>query len=339
MIVIARNYGQLGNRLVLASNLIAAAREYNVSLLNPSFVQYAKYFIATEADAWCRYPSSQQTVDESADSGVDDLLSPTVETRSCPSMFQREAIYRSVYLTARTLSHLRLTRYPFHVVRIAGEQRYDLQSNAFVQKVRGRRPVLVSGWNFDAGDLFAKHASAIRDHFRILPEHQIRVDASIAEARGDASFVIGVHIRQGDYKTFRGGRYYYTIDQYVAAMRRVRERFSDRRVAFWVCGNGPLNRRDFGNLNVHFGTGHLVEDLYGLAATDFLIGPPSTFTKWASFYGSVPLRWMETADETFESVDVSTTTVASVRSDTLARATSQAASMRESPPVAGMAVA
>lgn len=306
MIVIARNYGQLGNRLVLAANLIAAAREYGVSLMNPSFVQYAKFFIATENDIWCRYPAARFRGAEPPISAVDDadeLLTQRWMPTRCPSQVRREVLYRSVYLTARTLSHLRMTGFPFHVLRIVGEQRCDLTSETFRRKACGRRPVLVSGWNFDAGELLDKHAPAIREHFRILPEHQIHVDGSIGAARGDADVVVGVHIRQGDYKTFRGGRYYYSIDQYVAAMRRVRERLAGRRVAFWICGNGPLDRRDFGSLNVHFGTGHLIEDLYGLAATDSLIGPPSTFTKWASFYGDVPLHWMETADESFDSID------------------------------------
>lgn len=306
MIVIARNYGQLGNRLVLAANLIAAAREYGVSLLNPSFVQYAKFFVSTENDIWCRYPAAKLNNAEPPISAVDDadeLLTQRLMPTRSPSPVRREVLYRSVYLTARTLSHLRMTGFPCHVIRIAGEQRCDLTSCEFQRKACARRPVLVSGWNFDAGELLDKHAPAIRDHFRILPEHQIRVDGSIAAARGDADVVVGVHIRQGDYKTFRGGRYYYSIDQYVSAMRRVRERLAGRRVAFWICGNGPLDRRDFGNLNVFFGTGHLIEDLYGLAATDRLIGPPSTFTKWASFYGGAPLHWMETADESFDSMD------------------------------------
>ena len=36
-------------------------------------------------------------------------------------------------------------------------------------------------------------------------------------------------------------------------------------------------------------SGVAVEDLYALAGCDLLIGPPSTFTQWASFYGKVPL--------------------------------------------------
>jgi len=30
--------------------------------------------------------------------------------------------------------------------------------------------------------------------------------------------------------------------------------------------------------------------MYGFARCDYLIGPPSTFTMWASFYGQVPLN-------------------------------------------------
>jgi len=37
----------------------------------------------------------------------------------------------------------------------------------------------------------------------------------------------------------------------------------------------------------------MVEDLYALAECDYIIGPPSTYTLWASFYGDTPLWFME----------------------------------------------
>ena len=36
------------------------------------------------------------------------------------------------------------------------------------------------------------------------------------------------------------------------------------------------------------GPGTEIGDLYSLAACDYIIGPPSTYTQWASFYGQVP---------------------------------------------------
>ena len=56
----------------------------------------------------------------------------------------------------------------------------------------------------------------------------------------------------------------------------------------------------FGDLQVHFGPGHIVEDMYAMAEADLLIGPPSTYTGWASFYGKVPLVVMESADDSVE---------------------------------------
>ncbi|HAX17707.1 MAG TPA: hypothetical protein DCY00_03825 [Actinobacteria bacterium] len=41
---------------------------------------------------------------------------------------------------------------------------------------------------------------------------------------------------------------------------------------------------------------HFIEDLYSLALCDYIFGPPSTFSMWASFYGEVPLRFITNPD-------------------------------------------
>ena len=64
-------------------------------------------------------------------------------------------------------------------------------------------------------------------------------------------------------------------------------------MAFLICSDEPQHGGDFARMNVHFGTGHAIEDLYALARCDYLIGPPSTFSAWASFYGKVPLYFIE----------------------------------------------
>lgn len=38
------------------------------------------------------------------------------------------------------------------------------------------------------------------------------------------------------------------------------------------------------------GLGHFIEDMYTLAECDYIFGPPSTYTMWASFYGKRPLQ-------------------------------------------------
>ena len=40
-----------------------------------------------------------------------------------------------------------------------------------------------------------------------------------------------------------------------------------------------------------------IEDLYALSLCDYILGPPSTFSMWASFYGKKPLRIVSYKDE------------------------------------------
>ena len=131
----------------------------------------------------------------------------------------------------------------------------------------------------------------------IAAEHRRHVDALIHDVRRQANLVVGIHIRQGDYREWNGGKYFYSIAEYATMMRRVQSDLAGRDVTFVVCGNTKLDRADFTGLNVRFGTGHLIEDMYALAETDLLIGPPSTFSGWASLWGNVPLQVLYTSDQ------------------------------------------
>lgn len=44
----------------------------------------------------------------------------------------------------------------------------------------------------------------------------------------------------------------------------------------------------------------IVEDLYALSRCNYIMGPPSTFTMWASFIGDVPLRIVKYSNENIE---------------------------------------
>jgi hypothetical protein len=43
-----------------------------------------------------------------------------------------------------------------------------------------------------------------------------------------------------------------------------------------------------------------VGDLYALARCDYIMGPPSTYTQWASFYGNQPLYHLRSGDDRVE---------------------------------------
>ncbi|GAA5509736.1 hypothetical protein [Novipirellula caenicola] len=284
MIVIARRYGQLGNRLWLYAHMIAAAAEYGVTVANPSFAEYADLFPSTRYDLWCRYPMVAKP-----DSGS-----------SVPSRQTRDRLSLGVYLAAKTLYTLRLRNYPAHVLRLKGEQSCDLGSDAFRELATGGRPVMTLGWQFRSEPLLIKHAPAVRRHFTLGPEHGEPVGECLYQARQSSDVVIGIHIRQGDYATFLGGRYYYEVGDYVATMREVQAQLAPRRVRFLVCTNVSYEPSDFAGLDVQLGPGVPLQDMYAMAQTDMIIGPPSTFTMWASFYGGAPLAMMKRCDDKIE---------------------------------------
>ena len=79
-------------------------------------------------------------------------------------------------------------------------------------------------------------------------------------------------------------------------MRLAAPLFPGKKVGFIVCSNVAQSIMDPLLPVVYPGPGQPVEDLYALAACDYIIGPPSTFSRWASFYGKTPLWEMRDAD-------------------------------------------
>ena len=283
MIIIAQSYGQLGNRLFVHAHLMAAAIEYNVPLANPCFAEYASLFPATASDLWCRFP----------------VVEPKAEANP-PSARQRKWLASLLNIYSRYMPKLGLASFPYKVFRLKGKQACDLQSESFIQSVRSGRSVMCAGWLFRSEPLFEKHSDAIREYFQIFPKNQFNVDRLHQAIRTDAEVVIGVHIRHGDYATFMQGKYFYSVEQYASVMRSIESLYPGKAVAFLVCSNAKCSQEDFAGLNVHFGTGHIIEDMYALADCDLIVGPPSTYTGWASFYGETPIVVLESADQSID---------------------------------------
>jgi hypothetical protein len=87
-------------------------------------------------------------------------------------------------------------------------------------------------------------------------------------------------------------------------MQQAVELFLNKKVAFLICSNSIPDKSLFRNFNCVMGTNQPVEDMYSFAQCDFLIGPPSTFTGWASFYGQVPVVTISKSDANFTLADV-----------------------------------
>ncbi len=143
---------------------------------------------------------------------------------------------------------------------------------------------IVSGWlQFRCAALVQKHRAAITDFLR--PRLEETQKTRLRGLLSSDKVNIGVHIRRGDYRTWSRGKYFYTDATYAAVMKQLA---AERDCRFLLFSDGPLEARHFEGFDAVVVGGSAVEDQWLMSQCDYLIGPPSTFSGWASYCGKVP---------------------------------------------------
>lgn len=138
---------------------------------------------------------------------------------------------------------------------------------------------IVHGWtelrDFEA---LKKHGDEIRRYFK----SKLGVEAESRSLQRDV--VVGIHKRRGDYRSWRGGIYYYDDSVYSRIMNEIRDCLTGKDVHFEVFSDENAKRS-------------AEEDQHLMSQCDYIIGPPSTFSTWASFMGKVPLLHIMDKDQ------------------------------------------
>ena len=145
--------------------------------------------------------------------------------------------------------------------------------------------------------------------FRPKDEIMDKAETLIAEMRKNSDLVVGVHIRRGDYATWNDGRFFYELEDYRQFMLRIQELYKSRRVCFFISSNEDFSLGLFQGCNCRrFGKepSGAILDLYTLSVCDRIIGPFSSYSRWASFIGEVPLCFLETKEQHFSEESFST---------------------------------
>lgn len=279
-VLVARPEGQLGNRIFQAAAFQAAAWEMGFAVLNPALGPYAEFFPALAEDFFCR-----------------------------PGQGLPMARWRLLF--CRTLDVL--TSRPLHPLWSAGrcavldiaashdgsEEDYDLCGEEFQRLLSCHLLVVAKGWKFRA---HAALKSRREDVVRLFTPHsgiRAEVERHIAQARSGCDILVGLHVRRGDYANWLGGKFFYGLDAYAAWLKAAGTFWPEKKVSFLVCSNENVDDLlGLPGISASAGPGAPITDLYALAACDFLIGPPSTFTLWASYYGGAPLHMLMEKDQT-----------------------------------------
>ncbi|WP_291725477.1 alpha-1,2-fucosyltransferase [Bernardetia sp.] len=280
MVIIDSKSGQLANRIFSFAFFIANAIEHNHTLYNPTFDEYEKYFPRVLENRFLNYSIKTRL---SENEMIDKFLKQNLERLRyrLPKIDKKKRWIETLNISDCDKN----------------EKKYDLNSQEFLEKTN--KILFVQGWNFRDYENFDKHADKLRTIFKPKQEHLDNIAELMQKNRQDVDTLIGVHIRRGDYKDFFGGKYFFEWTEYadflVQIVEEVKKENPNQKVRFMLCSNDKIQTTSFEerNLDICFSTNHFLEDMYALAACDYILGVPSSYSMWASFYGKTPLRILD----------------------------------------------
>ena len=139
--------------------------------------------------------------------------------------------------------------------------------------------VILRGWGYSDNQLLDQYRAQILRQMHITQPKTYSDSTKLNKVP-----TLGVHVRRTDYKHFQGGRFYYSYSIYLHWIEHVRSLIGQVQIIFfsddptyvskYLGGQGRLNN------------GSAKEDLALLSQCDFILGPPSTFSMWATFIGN-----------------------------------------------------
>ena len=280
MIIIGQKYGQLGNRIFLFSHFIGNAIEHGYIVFDPAFDEYSQYFSGTSNDPLIWFPRML------GNEGGDGTFHPRSFKRMITLIFY-EMIKRSTWL----MTKIGWNESKFHrIIDISNVQFrsdddiFELNEEKFVKDAR-RKIVIIKGWLFRDFGSFNAHAEELRMFFQPVRAIRDRVDTELREWKKDIDILIGVHMRQGDYRSYCNGKYFFDQKEYAGIMEKTKELFKGKNVRFLVCSDENVNLENCPFDHV-VGPGKMVDDLYALSKCDYIIGTYSTYSMWATFLGN-----------------------------------------------------
>lgn len=261
MLIVCSKEGQLCNRLFHFSHLASFAIEQNEILWYPFIKEYSNFF-----------PNIQKL----------SINNSKIYIYSNPIILFILRIIKSI-----------LKRIPSKIF-LCNDTNIEIDLSNY--SVNEHRLLLISGWLFRDKKSLIKNKDFIKHLFAFDNEIIINGNQIINNLKADNKIIIGLHIRRGDYAYFENGKYFYNAEIYSGMIQQVRDiDLNNQKFHFVIITNDKeiflnkaLNAHDVTHIN-----GNEALDLYCLSKCDYIIGPPSTFSAWASFYGSVPIQFIE----------------------------------------------
>lgn len=245
MIVLFKGVGNHSNRLFQNIHFEAFCIENGIQYANPSFSDMSEYYVSP------------------------------VESR-------RENMAK--FLNSRIARYLIKLGFCKNVISFNNEN----VNNIAILKESSTKDYYVDGWGFRVHGLVAKYQDIFIEKYTLKEKYYVNNSLlnKISRNNRESTTIIGVHIRRGDYRTWRDGKYFFKDEVYKVYMLNLEAEIYkkyDKECVFIIFSNELTSFED--NANIHVSRNDWYIDHFLMSKCDFLIGPPSTFTLWASYIG------------------------------------------------------
>lgn len=158
---------------------------------------------------------------------------------------------------------------------------------------------VVDGWG--KRNLISPSDILILKEFFVIKKNVLEdVDTFYFNIKKEYDLIVGVHIRKGDYRTYKAGMLYHTDDEYAQKIIEINTLFPIEKVFYIICSNEDVDLSTLSACNISFSRlpfSDKMHDLYALIKSDYIFAAPSTFSRYASFMGKVPLALFEAKDK------------------------------------------
>ncbi len=264
MVIAQKSHGQLGNKLLISVHVVAYCLSKKESLLNFILLNEASYFDLNNFRKKNIYIVKSSFVQYLFNSSI-EIIQTLVDTLLNYKIFER------------------------HKIGWIHSEIRDIKN-------RNAPIFILEGEGFRSTIDLREQATLVRDLFTPKKKYRSIIENITASLNKDNTVLIGIHLRRGDYRIWQGGKYYFDDQTYMQFINQMRELFANQTVKFVLCSDERLDTHYFSDDDIYISTQEMIVDLYLLASCDYIIGPPSTFSGWASFYANTPLCVVETKD-------------------------------------------
>lgn len=266
MIINLHKHGQLCNRLFYTAHLYICAKVNGHTLVDFGLHEYMEY-----------------------------LESPTPYFFSFPALqakvFRSWRVYKALLFFYHSLEKF-ASEIKYSPIRKINHSQLleEMDAEKYLSHFSGSGIYFCEGWVPKEKLPLEKFREEIKTIIKPKKEFLVNVDKISADLYSRYELLVGIHLRRGDYREYRNGEYFFEDEEYKNFMTAFKANFPpEKKIVFVMCSNEKISADHFGETDCYIAQGNPIEDLYLLSRCNYIMGPPSTYSAWASYVGNKPL--------------------------------------------------